>query len=416
VKNALNLIVSFLLLLVAVGCDTSSSDDGGIGGTAGVGGTGGEGGSAGVGGAAGGGGEGGTGGVDLSRKDLLSEWELFDDIRNQMPAEGVVPFEVTSPLFTDYALKHRFVTLRMGGQIEYSDDARWQAPVGTIYVKTFAYPIDMRSPEMGEQLIETRLLVHDVDGWKVWVYVYNEDMTDAVLTLGGLTVSVSWIDEDGNTQTLENYGVPSNGACRKCHGTSPDTRTLGPSTGMLNRENDYGEGLVNQIDHLNALSLLSNAPPPENENNPRITYVEPVEHNAGCNPDDFDCLHEAARSWLDSNCSHCHAPDGEVADKVLFLDWANLDPTSEDTTSWGVCKTATSAGNGVTCTQNYDIFPGDPDRSLLLCRIESVTAGEMMAPLGRSTVHAQGAQVIRDWIAAMDTNDPRFAPCNLAIE
>jgi uncharacterized repeat protein (TIGR03806 family) len=422
-KATLNLTLSFLLLIAVVGCGSSSSGDGGSGGTAGAGGTGGaggEGGSAGVGGAAGEGGAGGTGGqggsggVDLSPKDLLSEWGLFDDIRNQVPAEGLIPLEVTSPLFTDYALKHRFVTLRMGGQIEYSDDQRWQAPVGTIYVKTFAYPIDMRSPELGEQLIETRLLVHDVDGWKVWVYVYNEDMTDAELTLGGATVSVTWIDENGDEQSVPEYGVPSNGACRKCHGTAPNTRTLGPSTGMLNRDNDFGAGPENQIDHLEALGLLENAPPPEDENNPRITYVDPVSQAETCDDGDFECLHEAARSWLQSNCSHCHAPDGEVLDKVLYLDWLDLDPASEDTTTWGVCKTPTSAGNGVTCTQTVDIFPGDPDRSLLLCRIESITAGEMMAPLGRSTVFTEGADVIRRWIAAMpyDT-DPRFAPCSV---
>jgi uncharacterized repeat protein (TIGR03806 family) len=364
-----------------------------------------------------GGGTGGSGGgVDLGPKDFLSEWDLFGDIRNQVPAEDVIPFEVTSPLFTDYALKHRFVTLRHvtnGAKIEYSDNERWQSPVGTIYVKTFAYPIDMRDPDAGEQLIETRLLVHEEDGWKVWVYVYNEEMTDAELILGGLTVSVSWVDENGETQTIPNYGVPSNGACRKCHGTTPDTRTLGPSTGMLNRVNDYGEGLINQIDHLASLGFLNNAPPPEDESNPRITYVDGVEHNASCDPDDWSCLHEAARSWLDSNCSHCHAPDGEVADKLLFLDWASLDPEAQDTTSWGICKVPTSASNGVDCDQRYDIFPGDPDRSLLLCRVESVSAGEMMAPLGRSTVHVQGAKVLRDWIAKMDTSDPRFAPCEL---
>jgi hypothetical protein len=36
----------------------------------------------------------------------------------------------------------------------------------------------------------------------------------------------------------------------------------------------------------------------------------------------------------------------------------------------------------------------------------------MMAPLGRSTVHIDGANVITDWIANMDTSDPRFLPCD----
>ncbi len=359
------------------------------------------------------GGEGGSGGFAPGPKDFLSEWGLFDDIRNQIPADGVIPYELTSQLFTDYTIKHRFVTLRTGGKIEYSQNERWQSPVGTIYVKTFAFPPKDPDVDPREQLIETRLVVHEDDGWKVWVYVYyDEDMSDAELTLGGVTVSVTWIDELGVEQTIENYGVPSNGACRKCHGTTPDTRTLGPSTGSLNRDNDYGDGPVNQIDHLNALGMLNNAPPPEDEDNPRITYLDPVPYNDNCDPDDWDCLHEAARSYFNPNCSHCHALDGEVADKLLFLDWGSMDPETGNTTSWGVCKIPTSAGNGVDCTQRYDIFPGDPDQSLMLCRLESVTADEMMAPLGRSVVHVEGAKVVRDWIAKMDTSDPRFLPCD----
>jgi hypothetical protein len=35
-----------------------------------------------------------------------------------------------------------------------------------------------------------------------------------------------------------------------------------------------------------------------------------------------------------------------------------------------------------------------------------------VAPLGRSTVHVEGAQLIRDWIAKMDTTDPRFPLCD----
>lgn len=417
-KNQLNLLFSFLLLLAAVGCDSSSSGTagtGGSGGTAGSGGAGGEGGSAGSGGTAGGGGEGGAGG-STGEKDLLSEWGLFKDIRLQVPEDGVIPFEVTSPLFTDDAIKHRWVTLREGGKIEYSQNERWQSPVGTIYVKTFAYPpkdLSVPEPDTREQLVETRLLVHEADGWKVWAYVYNEDMTDAVLTKSGLTLSVSWTDELGGMYGIQNYSVPSNSQCGKCHNDKDSvTRTLGPSTGMLNTDNTYDDGPSNQIDQLGFLGMLNNAPPPEDEDNPRITYVDPVSYNETCADDDWECTHTAARSWLDSNCSHCHAPDGPVWDKALFLDWAALDPDSEDTTSWGVCKIPTSAGNGVDCTQRYDIYPGDPDNSIMVCRIRSVIAGEMMPELGRSTVHIDGANVIADWIANMDTSDPRFLPCD----
>jgi len=452
-KTALNL--SFLLLLaLTISCSGSSDPGtpggtggaagaggmGGNGGAAGSGGIGGDGGAAGSGGIGGEGGAGGTGGIVFnchpSVPTFLSQWGLFSDIRNQVPEDGVIPFEVTSPLYTDGALKHRFVTLTQGGTIDYSNDTtRWDSPVGTIYAKTFAYPPNLDDAETDglEQLIETRLMVH-VDAeddrrgcngadscWQVHVYVYNDEMTDAICQGGGVTVSVTYTDPiekecsdtgtpcevegdcpgAGNTcanvqETVPNYGVPDNGACRRCHGT--DSRTLGPSTGMFNRGNDYGGNLVaNQIDQLYGLGMLAPEPPPEGL---RTTYVDPVLYTEACGTP--ECSHEAARSYLDSNCAHCHAPDGEASGTGVFLDYASMDPTNPtqaDFRSWGVCKVPTSAGNVMNCGDaTWDVLPGDPDSSILLCRINSIIPGEMMAPLGRSLVDQDGYEVIRRWI------------------
>ena len=384
--------LSFLLLCAAVGCGDEASDaagSGGFGGTGGMGATGGVGATGGLGGS---GGSGGTGGQGSLVPEKLSEWALFDDIPNQIPADDVVPFEVTSPLFTDYAIKHRFVHVPEGETIEYSDTERWQSPVGTIYVKTFAFPVDERDPETGEQLIETRLMVHEEEGWRVHTYVYGDDQSDADRLVVGADVEVSWIDSDGQTRTIENYAIPSNGQCRDCHGAAPDTRTLGPSTGMLNRDNDYGDGPVNQIDHLASLGWLDRVPPPVEE---RMTLIDPLDESSGAD------IHERARSYFVPNCSHCHAPDGEASEHQLFLDYANMDPATGDPFNWGVCKVPTAAGNG-DCIQSFDVVPGDPDMSLMVCRMESENAADFMPPLGRSISHQEGVDLIRAWIADMD--------------
>lgn len=465
-KKALNLTIFVLLLVAVAGCGDASSGTAGTGGAGGVGGTGGTGGQAGMGGAggvggaggeAGMGGEGGSGGIIPSTcsadvPPLLSDWGLFADIRNQLPADGVIPYEVTSPLFTDNALKHRFVTLTKGGTIDYVNDSeRWQSPVGTIYVKTFAYPPNLEDPTSDglEQLIETRLMVHvaaeddrlgcgGADScWRPHVYVYDDTMADAVCKAGGEAVSITYtnpvkqcsddqspceLDEDcpgfagGATcdhvqESVPNYGIPSNGACRRCHGVEP-TRTLGPSTGMLNRGNDYLEPVANQIDQLYDLGMLAPAPPADPM--ARTTYVNPVAHTEICQTP--ECYHEAARAYLSSNCSHCHAGDGEAAGTGLQLDYANLspdpNPTAERFTTWGVCKLPTSAGGVKNCPGGeVDIVPGQPDASVLLCRINSVIPGEMMAPLGRSEVDEHGYQVIRGWIASLPDLFPDIPRC-----
>lgn len=427
--------LGFLLLVgAAVGCSDSPpapSNPGGGGGSAGAGGVGGMAGTAGMGGAGGVAGMGGSGGADLGRKELLSEWELFDDIRNQVPADGVLPYEVTSPLFTDYTLKRRFVTLRNGGQLQFDLEKRWQSPVGTIYVKTFAYPANQLDPESdgGEQLVETRLLVHvpaeqDRLGcaglascWNAHTYVYNEDMTDAVRTAGGAVVSITYTDDQGAQQEVPAYAVPSNGACFECHGTFPeDARTLGPSTGMFNRGNDYGGVVVeNQIDALYEAGLLSEEPPAQEA---RPTY-EDTDAWTACT--DALCIHDMVRSYFDSNCGHCHAEDGGDEQTGLWLDYLNMDPqldnpggpTENEFFRWGVCKTPTSAGNVQNCPDEaeYDIVPGNPDYSILVCRMDSVRDGEMMPRLGRTLIHDEGLELVREWVRVLPDIFPDIQRC-----
>ena len=395
-------VLFLLALCTAVGCGEDSASGaggaGGVGGLAGAGG-GGSGGDAGSGGGTGGfgatggmGGSAGAGGTIPRVPKLLSEWGLFADIPNQVPAEGVVPYDVTSPLFSDYAVKPRFVAVPDGQTIQYSDTERWQSPVGTIYVKTFAYPVDERDPELGLQLLETRLLVHEESGWKVHTYAYGDDPSDADRLTTGRNLSVSWIDINGNVRTVESYRIPSNGECRKCHNAVPNTRTLGPSTGMLNMNNDYGEGPVNQIDHFASLGWLDTTPPPVDE---RTTYVNPFD------PESDADVHERTRAYFSSNCSHCHAPEGEAAEHQLFLDYTSMDPVTGNPFNWGVCKKPTAASR-TDCTLTFDVVPLDPDSSLLLCRVESTDSVEMMPPVGRSVEHTEGVALIRAWIEGLD--------------
>ena len=390
----------FLLLVVSIGCSGSSGESGtaGTGGDAGAGGEAGAGGMAGVGGTGGmagaggaGGGVGGMGGSPSGPPDLLSEWRLFKSIPEQVPEDDVVPYEVTAALFTDDATKFRFVRLPDGEVIDYDETARWTNPPGTVYVKTFAYPVDEREPELGYQLIETRLLVFDENGADTWTYVYPEgDNTDAQRINWGPILDVSYINALGEQVTLD-YEVPSVPQCTECHGVA--TRSLGPSTGMLNRDNDYGDGVgvQNQIDYMNSLGMFDEEPEPVVEN--RTTYVSDPEVNEAAG------LHDRVRSYLDSNCAHCHAEDGEIADKGLYVDYQSMDPdTGTSFFTWGVCKPHSSGGNGLDCEQPLDVVPGDPDSSFLICRMESIAAGERMAPLGRTIVHAEGVALLREWV------------------
>ena len=55
--------------------------------------------------------------------------------------------------------------------------------------------------------------------------------------------------------------------------------------------------------------------------------------------------------------------------------------------------------------RDYDIVPGDPDKSIMTFRINSTDPGIMMPELGKRLIHVEGAELVREWIAAMQKSE-----------
>ena len=317
----------------------------------------------------------------------LAEWNLFSDIRAQEPAPGVVPYEPISALYTDYTFKRRFLWVPPGTTIGYEDEDIWRFPVGTILVKTFSYQNDMRDPAQGERLLETRVLHRKGSGWGVHTYIYDESQSHAEREVAGETIQAEWIHADGKLRT-NSYGVPNTNECKECHGDEHAMDVLGGRTRQLDRDYDYGEGAVNQIDHFAALGLFDRQPPPASE---RVRLADPF----GEAP-----LNDRARAYLDTNCSVCHSPGRDAGSSGLWLDFPNTDPSVQSEATWGVCKVPASAG-GATCGLTYDIVPGDAAHSVMICRMASGSPKVRMPSVGSAIAHAEGVILIREWIEAM---------------
>lgn len=319
--------------------------------------------------------------------DTLEEWHLFADARAQAPADGVIPYEVVAPLFTDYTSKYRFLWVPPGKKITYHDTERWDLPVGAVLVKTFAYPVDARDPEKGRRLLETRLLVHEPDGWIPHTYEWDAEQTKAVRKVAGDTIETSWIDEEGVTRQ-NSYEVPNTNVCLECHGKVGITGSLASRTRQWNRDHDYGEGPENQIDHLVSLGLLDVTPPPAST---RQTMVDPFGSTS---------VSDRARAYLDANCSHCHGVVGLAKGTAFWLDWDHTDPVKGNPTDWGVCKVPASAGGG-TCGLAFDVVPGHSELSIVPCRVATLESKTAMPPIGRALVHDEGVALLKEWIDAM---------------
>lgn len=52
-----------------------------------------------------------------------------------------MPYDLNTPLFSDYAHKLRTVWMPAGAPANYTTDANFDFPVGTIISKTFYYPL-----------------------------------------------------------------------------------------------------------------------------------------------------------------------------------------------------------------------------------------------------------------------------------
>ena len=329
--------------------------------------------------------------VDPAAKPLrnLSEYHLFKGTGyDQIPNDGVVPFDVTSPLFSDYATKHRFIWMPLGTSAEYRADDVFSFPVGTVIIKSFGFLDDMRDPSKGERIIETRLMIHQVDGWVGLPYVWKDDESDAVLKVAGTTVDVQWIHTDGQVRK-NNYIVPNLNQCKSCHENNKVMLPIGPKARNLNRDYPYAHGTENQLAYWAQVGYLKGAPAsPE-------AAILPVWNDPATGT-----VTQRARAWLEINCMHCHNPAGGANTTALDLSYAQTDARKV-----GFMKPPVAAGRG-SGGRLYDIVPGKPDESILVYRLESVDPGVMMPELPRRLVDDEGTALIRDWIASMDPAAP----------
>ena len=345
--------------------------------------------------------------------DNLSQWQILSISGGSLElADAVVPYELNTPLFTDYASKLRTLWIPEGKQATVVD-GEIQYPVGTIISKTFYYPIasgsvlkasegeeTLFSPDNGlpmdkVKLIETRLLVHQDDGWVALPYVWNEQQTDAVLEWAGdsMQLTLSGIEssiDDATKETPFTYIIPDANQCAGCHAEEDSrqaVKPLGPKIRHLNRNFTYATGEDNQLSYLTKAGLLTG-----------LDNVASAPQNAlwpNGRPD--ETLAHRARSYLDANCSHCHNPNGAARTSGLFL---TMDTPLDAT--FGLCKRPIAAGKGAG-NRPVDILPGHADQSILTYRMETLEPGEMMPELGRSLSHAKGVELVSQWINQMDS-------------
>ncbi len=314
----------------------------------------------------------------------LADYGLFDAAGN--PAPGVRPYTLNTPLFSDGAEKARYVWMPPGAKADWRAAGVLAFPVGTVIVKRFAFPADLRQPTKALRPIETRLLIHRASGWAALSYVEEED--GAVLKRAGKRVAVAVTGHDGQPLAID-YAVPNQNQCKQCHLAGEAITPIGPTAGNLNGALN-GTG-ANQLVQWAASGRLAGLPA---TGRPRLARWD----------DPAEPLEARARAYLAVNCGHCHDRSGFASNSGLYLN-----PEETEPAHLGILKRPVAAGRGSGGLM-FGIAPGQPDRSILLHRMASSDPGIMMPQFGRSMAHAEGIALIRQWIAAMPDPETHEGP------
>ena len=303
----------------------------------------------------------------------LSDFQFFRDSAAQVPNARVMGYTLNTPLFSDYAVKQRFLFVPAGAKMRYNTDAVFEFPVGSAIIKSFGYPADFRIQNAPVTLIETRVLLKRASGWVALPYIWNADGTDAVLKRAGTRIPVSFIDTKGLTQNIS-YSAPNANQCKGCHDVSGALIPIGPKARNLN------DG--KQLQSLVATKMLDHLP----KDAPRVPIWDDPASGS---------LNDRARAYLDVNCGHCHSRAGPANTSGLWLDWHQPQDTN-----LGLGKRPTAAGRG-SGNLEFAIAPGHPELSYLPYRMKNLDPGIAMPELGRQSVHTEGVAVIEAWIRTL---------------
>jgi uncharacterized repeat protein (TIGR03806 family) len=332
----------------------------------------------------------------------LSETGLFASVKEHRPAPGVIPYSVIAPQWNDGASKERFVALPGTSQIEFETvlypqptpgaPYGWRFPDGAVLAETFFLEMEPGNPASRRRL-ETRILHHRrLSGteevgdqyWRGYTYIWNDEQTDAALLE----------DPQGKNQTFtlrdpkapggkrqQTWHFPSRTECSVCHNIA-SKYAIGMQTLQMNGDHNYGGVVANQLQTFQHIGLFTKPLPAPPAELPRLVDYR----------DRSQDLNLRARSYLHTNCSHCHRKWGGGNAEFQLLAPLEL----ADTATLGV-----RPAQGTFNIPNAKIIkPGDPYHSVVFYRMATLGPGRMPR-IGSNVVDDAGVKLIHDWIAQL---------------
>lgn len=294
--------------------------------------------------------------------DLLSASGCVDPGDITQAYDGLLPYDLSAPFWSDGADKDRYIGLPNGTTIGIDPDGDFDFPNGTVIVKNF---------RLGGDLVETRHLMRHTDGvWAGYTYEWNTAQTEATRVRGGKTVDINGQD----------WIYPSEGQCMQCH-TGAAGFALGPEIAQLNKDFTYTSTgrVANQLETMDYVMMF--ATPLPGSVNTLDTLTDPADTNAALEP--------RARAYLHTNCAQCHRPNGPTPSTMDLRYSTALANTN-------ACDAQPLEGNlGIPNARL--IAPGNSNASLIVERMQRRDV-HGMPPLGSNVVDTLNVAQIAAWI------------------
>ena len=336
--------------------------------------------------------------VDLKQVPYakLSDYHFFEgDLKNQIPSLNVLPYEPASSLFTDYALKKRFVWMPKSTKATFiADDKVLDLPVGAVLIKTFYY--NKIQPNNTTKILETRLMIKKSTGWIFADYIWNDDQTEARFDLTGSYVNLDFKDDENLSKSVT-YRIPNESQCVVCHKNKKiidgklvtSFNPIGIKPQNLNFSIYYKGANQNQLKKWVAQGYLEN------------NFLLPIQSKTTVNYKDVSkSLDARARSYVDINCAHCHQDERHCDYRPLRFAF-NETGGSDGTTKMGACVD-TRDMQSFPSYLNKIITPGNIETSMLFYRINTVDDSYRMPLHGRTLIDTQGVTLMKDWINSLE--------------
>jgi hypothetical protein len=284
-------------------------------------------------------------------------------------------------LWSDGAIKERFIYLPPNTQIDTTNPDRWAFPEGTRLYKTFS--VDGKRVET--RVIEKTAAPASVDSWTFTSYAWSDDE---------LTVAAA--NPAGESNVLgTTHDIPSQAQCKSCH-TMPN----------LDAPNGFGAIQLNHEHTATSLRYLIDAGLLANGTNSELNVTLDSARIPG------DDTAQAALGYVHANCGHCH---GGPTPKAGLAMWSMVGV--KDVSDAPLFKNAScqclarwqGRKNPAGDPYVFRVLSGHADESGIIGRMSVRASGEQMPPIGTEVVDDKGVAAVSAWIDSLD------ATCDTSI-